>query len=136
MAEGFAQVSPPDPFLAQQVRLFALRGAEETRFRLTIEPHHCNAFGTAHGGFLSTLADLVLAANLLQQLPATAHIVTARLEVDFLRPVATGSWLESRLDGVKLGPHRCRIQGVLLREGAAAVSMVGLFALIDGPQRG
>lgn len=70
------------------------------RGRFKVSTFHQGSPGLAHGGVLATAMDEVLGyLNWVMGTPS----VTARLEVDYRRPVPVGSelWLESRIVGVR-----------------------------------
>ena len=89
---------------------------------LMLEGKHCNSAGTAHGGLISTLADLALGANIANaslsgdelerwrtdgQLPdhAPVRLVSVHLTTDFTGMAKVGEWVEMRgSGGVSLAP--------------------------------
>ena len=95
--------------------------------RFTVGEHHQGAPGLAHGGLLTAAFDDALGSlNWLLTAPA----VTARLEVDFRRPVPVGSTLhiEARVVGVKGRKVFSRAVGRLgSTEGPVALTASALF---------
>lgn len=88
---------------------------------------HQGAPGLAHGGVLATAADEALGfLNWLLRRPA----VTARLEVDYLRPVPVGSDLHLRAECVAVAGRKTfvRCEGRLdTTDGPVALRATGLF---------
>lgn len=88
---------------------------------------HQGAPGLAHGGVLATAADEALGfLNWLLRRPA----VTARLEVDYLRPVPVGSDLHLRAECVAVAGRKTyvRCEGRLdAPDGQPALRATGLF---------
>ncbi len=87
---------------------------------------HQGAPGLAHGGLLSTAFDEALGAlNWLLLVPA----VTARLEVDFRRPVPVGSVLhiDARLTGIVGRKVYTQAVGRLGEDGPVALTASALF---------
>lgn len=87
---------------------------------------HQGAPGLAHGGLLSTAFDEALGAlNWLLLVPA----VTARLEVDFRRPVPVGSVLhiDARLTGILGRKVYTQAIGRLGEDGPVALTASALF---------
>jgi acyl-coenzyme A thioesterase PaaI-like protein len=87
---------------------------------------HQGAPGLAHGGLLSTAFDEALGAlNWLLLVPA----VTARLEVDFRRPVPVGSVLhiDARLTGILGRKVYTQAVGRLGEDGPVALTASALF---------
>ena len=70
---------------------------------LGVEPKHCNARGTVHGGILATLADVALGYNMAFSSTPPASLVTANLTLDFAGTAKIGDWLEARVDVQKQG---------------------------------
>lgn len=99
--------------------------AVEATFEVT--EHHQGAPGLAHGGLLSAAFDEALGAlTWLLAVPS----VTARLEVDFLKPVPVGSVLHIRAEitGQKGRKIYCRATGHLdAADGPVAVQAAALF---------
>jgi acyl-coenzyme A thioesterase PaaI-like protein len=72
------------------LRVAAGHGAS-VQGEFTVSEHHQGAPGLAHGGILAAALDEVMGAlNWLLMMPA----VTARIEVDYLRPVAVGTTMQ------------------------------------------
>jgi acyl-coenzyme A thioesterase PaaI-like protein len=95
--------------------------------RFTVTEHHQGAPGLAHGGLLTAAFDDALGSlNWLLTAPA----VTARLEVDFRRPVPVGSTLhiEARVVGIKGRKVFSRAVGRLDDpEGPVALTAAAMF---------
>jgi uncharacterized protein (TIGR00369 family) len=64
-------------------------------FAFTAEDRFSNGV-TTHGGILATLADFALSTAVLTQLDAGADVVTANLQVTYLRPAPIGARLRCR----------------------------------------
>jgi acyl-coenzyme A thioesterase PaaI-like protein len=96
-----------------------------------VTEHHQGAPGLAHGGLLAAAFDETLGAlNWLLGRPA----VTARLEVDFRRPVPVGTVL--RIDAEVLGVDRRKIYSRAIgrisdSDGEIAVTASALFISVD-----
>lgn len=68
--------------------------ADETGFRqgVRLQDRHCNSRGHAHGGFLSSLADGLLATAVFRNLNRGS--VTVQLTTEFLLPAKVGQWVQ------------------------------------------
>jgi uncharacterized protein (TIGR00369 family) len=97
-------------------------------FGVDVAPVHCNGFAVAHGGFISTMADIWLGYNVAHLLPDGARFVTASLTVDFLCAVTSGDRLQSRMDRVKLGRRLHNATGVMLEGARTVAAMRASFA--------
>lgn len=91
----------------------------------TVTEDHQGAPGLAHGGIISTAFDEVLGAlNWLLGAP----VVTARLEVDFTRPVPVGTTM--RIEAEVTGMHGRKVYSAargLLPDGTLAAAARALF---------
>ena len=104
---------------------------DELRVRgsFTVTEHHQGAPGLAHGGVISAAVDEAM-GYLLWLVGGPA--VTARLEVDFRRPVPVGSRLEmdARIDRQEdrkiWASLEGRVDGEVMVEASALYVMVGL----------
>lgn len=74
-----------------------------TNGHITLDNHHHQQNGFAHGGVLLTLCDIVAGFAAFTLVPAKYHVVTAEIKVSCLRP-ATGTRLEA--SGWVLKPGR------------------------------
>ena len=94
-------------------------GAGRARLRATVRPEHLNLHGTAHGGFLYTLADeaFALASN---SRGAAAVALTAHMA--YFRPVAVGDMLEANATEEYLG-RRGATYRVEVRRGDDLVAL-------------
>ena len=128
---GFAPWPSKGPFVPSFAKFWYRSSEERLIFRVEVLPAHGNSGGIAHGGFLATLADVWLGANVAHRLPAHARFVTANLSVDYLKPVAIGAWLESEIDRIKVGTRLCYASGAILADSTAVVAMRATFALLD-----
>ena len=97
----------------------------------TVSPHHQGAPGLAHGGILTTAFDDVLGTlNWLLQTPA----VTARLEVDFRRPVPVDSVLYLDAEIISTLGRKVYTRGVGrldAPDGRVALTAAALFIQVD-----
>jgi uncharacterized protein (TIGR00369 family) len=68
-----------------------------------VDGRHVNRRGFAHGGFLATLADMVLGYSLATAREGHAPMVTTQLSLDFAGSATLGDWLEGSADVQKVG---------------------------------
>lgn len=118
-----------------------MRGLDQelrVRGSFTVTEHHQGAPGLAHGGVISAAVDEGM-GYLLWLVGAPA--VTARLEVDFRRPVPVGSQLElearidDRSDRKIWASLEGRVDGQVAVEARAVYVMVGLEHFAPHAQR-
>lgn len=70
---------------------------------LRVQPKHCNARGTVHGGILATLADTSLGYAMAFATDPPTGLVTANLTLDFAGTAKIGDWLQTHVDVQKRG---------------------------------
>lgn len=59
-------------------------GKSGTRLEVTVEPHHANQMGVAHGGLLMTLLDVAMGSA--ARAHADANVMTVDMQTAFLAP--------------------------------------------------
>lgn len=129
--EGFVVCPMTGRFMPSLATLFTRPDGKHMCFRVEVRPEHCNGYGTAHGGFLATLADVWLAYNVIHRLPESARIVTTNLSVDYLSPALAGDGLESQIDRTRMGARLCHASGAITRGGHPIIAMRGTFMVMD-----
>ncbi|WP_162962235.1 PaaI family thioesterase, partial [Pseudomonas aeruginosa] len=96
---------------------------------LRIDEKHCNHGGTAHGGLLSTLADVGLGYAMAFSREPPQPMVTVGLRLDFCGVARVGDWLEVHTRVDKLG-QRMAFASARLHSGERLVaSASGVFHL-------
>lgn len=103
--EGFVPVERRSPFLDLVGPLWVRPGSAGTppAYGLRIRPDHTNTRGTAHGGMLMTIADLVLGYTAAFAQESPVPLTTASMSVDFAGTAKVGDWLEGRADVQRFG---------------------------------
>lgn len=70
-----------------------VRVDEQGHLLLEVRAGHLRTLGIAHGGVIATLLDSVMGMHAGQSSPADHYIVTAQLNVHFIRPAFEGETL-------------------------------------------
>ena len=129
---GFSVWQMPGAFIPLIAPFFFRESDDDLVFRVEIGAQHCNGAGTGHGGFLATIADVVLGYNINHRIPRDWRIATSNLSIQFLAPALPGQWIEGKLDRIKVGKRLCHASGTLDMEGLPIVAMQGIFAVLSG----
>jgi len=97
-----------------------------------VEERHLNRAGTAMGGFLATLVDAALGRAVRAEADGDASIATVSLTTDYLRPAASGAWLEARTAVERVGGRLAFADCSVTADGREAVRARAVFAVAAG----
>ena len=96
---------------------------------LRIDEGHLNYQDVAHGGVLTTLADVALSYCLhVSEQPAPA-LATATLTVNFLGAARLGDWLEAGARIDRIGRQLAYTSGTIRCGDQAIATMTGVFSV-------
>ncbi len=99
---------------------------------LRIEPHHINYQDAAHGGVISTFADVALSHAVYDAERPRLTPSTITLGVNYLHGAKLGDWLEAQVRIDRLGGRTAYTSGQILRDGDPIATMTGVFAIKRG----
>lgn len=99
-----------------------------TTVGLRIEPHHINYLDAAHGGVLTTLADVALSFAVYDAERPRLSPSTVSLTVNYLHAAKLGDWLEAEVRIDRIGGRTAYTSGAILRDGKPIATMTGVFA--------
>jgi acyl-coenzyme A thioesterase 13 len=131
-AEGFEPLFRSGPFLDLIGPIYQQKRERSLVIGLRIEEKHCNARGNAHGGILSTLADIALGYNLAFSSEPPTPIVTSSLSIDYVSSVRLGDWLEVHSDIQKLGRQVAFANCFFFVEDKRVARASGVFSVVGG----
>ncbi|MBT9599017.1 MAG: PaaI family thioesterase [Vitreoscilla sp.] len=126
---GFVPWPAKGPFLDAIATLFVRGSADAPVFGVRVEREHCNGRGTAHGGFISTLADVWAGYSLAPRLSPTAQFSTSSLSVDFVSRARAGEWLQSETDRIRIGKRICVVTAAIACDGRLVALTRASFVL-------
>jgi acyl-coenzyme A thioesterase PaaI-like protein len=95
---------------------------------LRIMPHHINYQDAAHGGVISTFADVALSHAVYDAERPRLAPSTVTLTVNYLAGVRLGDWLEARVRIDRLGGRTAYTSGGIWRGDEQVATMSGVFA--------
>jgi acyl-coenzyme A thioesterase 13 len=129
--DGFVLVARRSPFLDLVGPLWVRAGSDGTDpvYGLRVQPRHGNARGTAHGGMLMTLADVVRGYTTAFGQEPPVPLTTASMSIDFAGSAAVGDWLEGRADVQRLGRTLAFVNAYLYVGDRRIVRASGVFAV-------
>ncbi len=126
--EGFRPIIAGGPYIQANGPLYVRSDAGDATFGFRVLERHCNPAGICHGGWLSSIADMVLPLAASRQ--AGLHdsfLFTVSMSLDFFAPAPLGSWVEGT--GTLLSRTRRMVfaQGMLTIEDAPVLRCSGVF---------
>lgn len=104
------------------------RGVRGLAMRVT--PEHVNYVSIAHGGVLSTFADVALSYQLFLLEAGGLPITTVSMAVNYLAPAKLGDWLESEVVIERLGGRLAHTSGRIVSGGTTLLTMTGVYNLL------
>lgn len=99
---------------------------------LRIKPHHINYQDAAHGGVVSTLADVALSYAVYNAERPRLRPSTITLGVNYLHGAKLGDWLEAHVRIDRLGGRTAYTSGEIRRGEEPIATMTGVFAIRRG----
>ena len=128
---GFAPWPRTSPFGDAAGPLLYRRDGDALTFAVTVEQRHTNAGGSAHGGMLSTFADLALGYAAAFGSDPPTPLRTVGLTIDFFGRVSVGDTLTATPEVLRVGRTLAHATTVVLANGepvaraSAALAVVG-----------
>ena len=96
---------------------------------LRICPHHINYKEAAHGGVVSTFADVALSHAVYDAERPRLSPSTVNLQVNYLQGARLGDWLEARVRIDRLGGRLAYTSGEIYRRDEPIATMSGVFSI-------
>ena len=96
---------------------------------LRIMPHHINYQDAAHGGVLTTLADVALSHAVYDSERPHPGVATISLTTNFLAGAKLGDWLECTVSIDRMGGRTAYTSGHITRDDVPVATMSGVFAV-------
>lgn len=127
--EGFKEADFGGNFLRGNGPFYLKREAERWLVGLRVEDHHVNYLGIAHGGLLSTLADVALSAQPYYSERPNPAVTTTSMTTNFLAAARLGDWLVADARIARLGKRTAHVHGVIRRDQEILVTMSGVFGI-------
>lgn len=96
---------------------------------LRIEEGHLNYQDAAHGGVLTTLADVALSWSVYSSEIPPLAVSTVTLTVNFLGAARLGQWLEAEARIDRIGQRLAYTSGTIRSGDAVIATMTGVFSV-------
>lgn len=132
--EGFSPLFRSSPFLDTIGPLYGRGSGESLSIALHIDAKHTNARGFAHGGVLSTLADIALGYAMESAAKESVSLVTASLTLDYAGTAKLGDWIETTVDIQKIGGRLAFANAYLSVGHNRIVRASAVFLVVERPE--
>jgi acyl-coenzyme A thioesterase 13 len=130
---GFVGWKRRSPFGDAAGPLLVREASEGPEFALRIAEKHTNARGSAHGGALSTIADLALGyAAALSTEPPT-QLRTVSLSIDFIGRVEVGDLVVVKPRVLRMGSRLAYVKAELEVDSRTVARASSVLAVIGQP---
>ncbi len=125
--EGFKPAQFKGKYLGHVGPYFTKRTEDTILVGLRIMDHHINYVDIAHGGVLTTLADVALSFQVYLSKTPNPAVTTVNLSTNFLGPAKLGDWLEA--DGYidRLGKRLAYVHGSIRSGERILMTSTGVF---------
>jgi uncharacterized protein (TIGR00369 family) len=127
--EDFEPLEAISPFTETVGPIYVNAGESVAVLGIRVASHHANRVGRAHGGLLTTLADIAMSRAVVTQLPPAATMTTADLHIAFLDAAGDGQWLEATPSLDRIGRTLIHASCQLTADGKPVAKALGCFAV-------
>jgi uncharacterized protein (TIGR00369 family) len=128
--DGYTPLTLGGAFIATNGPFYYKRDGEPRIVGFRVMPRHCNPIGICHGGWLATMADMLLpitAGRLART--GDAFLLTVSLNLDFLGQARLGDWVEGRAELLRKTKRMLFVQGILSVNGEPIARVSGIFRI-------
>ncbi len=103
---------PANPFIDGIGPLYGRLDGERFVLGIRVEKRHCNPGGTCHGGMIMTLSDMLLLMGSNIEGRVNRYFTTVNVTCDFIAPAPLGSWIEGRMQVLRVARSLVFSQGL------------------------
>jgi len=128
--EGFAPATFSTGFLDVAGPYFTRKEADHVAVGIRIADGHLNGINVAHGGVLTTLADVALSYQLFVSEKPRLPIATINLNTNFLTGAKLGDWVVAHAHIDRKGKRTAYCHGEIIAGEQVLMTMTGVFALL------
>jgi len=120
-SSGFLDVSGP---------YYTRKDSDHIAVGILISENHINGIEVAHGGVLTTLADVALSYQLFVSEKPRLPIATINLNTNFLSGAKLGEWVVAHARIDRKGKRTAYCHGEIMAGDRMLMTMTGVFALL------
>lgn len=131
---GFKPADFSSRYLEDSGPYYLKKEADSWIVGLPVAERHINYIDIAHGGVLTTLADVALSLQVYLSEQPNPNVTTTSLTVNFMAAAKLGDWLEARATIDRLGKRTAHVHGSILCGQRVLATASGLFGIYRGDQ--
>lgn len=128
--EGFQPATFSTGFLDVSGPYFTRKESDYFAIGIRINEGHLNGINVAHGGVLTTLADVALSYQLFVSEKPRLPIATINLNTNFLSGAKLGDWVVAHAHIDRKGKRTAFCHGEIFAGERMLMTMTGVFALL------
>jgi acyl-coenzyme A thioesterase 13 len=128
---GFEQLTTKSPFTEMNGPFYLKKTGNGFIFGMRIQSKHCNIRNNAHGGLISTFADVALGYSIISAGDPPLKIVTVSLTTDFIDSAKLGDWLEADVVFRKIGKKLAFADAHIHVNDRSIAGSKGIFSIIS-----
>ena len=129
-AAGFEPWPRTSPFGDAAGPLLFRSDGDALTFAVSVEQRHTNATGGAHGGMLSTFADLALGYAAACSTDPPTPMRTVALTIDYIGPVAVGDQLTASPRVLRVGKRLAQATAIVFARGVPVARASATLAVV------
>lgn len=125
---GFRKLNIGGPFVRHNGGLYGRWTGTHAQVAFRVGPDHVNPAGTAHGGMLATLCDMLIpcAANYQEKLQGR-FLPTINLSIDYIGFALLGAWVVGQADILKRTSNLMFAQGLIRADDQVIMRLSGVY---------
>ena len=127
--EGFSEADFGGQFLKHNGPFYMKREGECWLVAQRVSAKHVNYLGIAHGGMISTLADVALSAQPFFSERPNPAVTTSSMTLNFVSAAREGDWIVAETIIDRLGKRNAQVHGRIHRDGETLATMSGVFSV-------
>ena len=127
--EGFKEADFGGNFLKGNGPFYLCRADRNWLVGMRVGEHHVNYLRIAHGGLLSTLADVALSAQPFYSERPNPAVTTTSMTTNFIAAARLGDWLVADARMARMGKRTAHVHGAIYRGDEVIMTMSGVFGI-------
>lgn len=127
---GWVPVGFGTPFLDRSGPYFVPADPASRGLAMRVRDEHVNYVSIAHGGVLSTFADVALSYQLFLLEEGGLPITTVSMAVNYLAPARLDDWLEAEVRIERVGGKLAHTSGRIVCGDTILLTMTGVYNIL------